>query len=220
MYPDYYPARSRRPLIIGAVIVLVVLVLGIIGVNVLRTILSQKTVTLQATNGATVKFGYPGDSDGGPEISEVLAETNTTTTIKVKAGDYVAEFSGEGMQSQKKVYDITEDTTIESPKLAYSKERLATELQAQKPAIQQATATIPQLNGYRVALEGLYGQGDWYGAVMVPPNQQTQDVLLIILHKKNGTWQLVGQPSLTFYVGDYPDVPVQLIRDINNYQPR
>ncbi len=219
MYPDY-PTRSKRPYIIFGLVAAVVLVLAIVGINVLRNELSKKTVTLQATNGTTIKFGYPGDSEGGPTISEVLAETTTTTAIKVKAGDYVVVFSGNGMQTEKKAYDITENTTIASPQLAYSKERLAEELQSQQPAIQQAIAGIPQLKGYTTAFAGLYGQGDWYGAVMVPPNPQAQDILLLIMNRRNGTWYVVGEPSLTFYLPDHRDVPAQLIRDINNYQPR
>lgn len=221
MPPNYqYPApQSKRKLI--ALIVIFGALVGtlVIGLIILSNALSKKTVLLEPAANTTIALGLLENSEGPPAVSQTLIETSSPNKIKVEPGWYGARFSGEGLETKLEQIEIKEDMTITSPILNYTPERLNQLLEQQGPTIQQTFMNRPELAGYRVAYQKLYQQADWYAAVLMPPNPQTQDILRIILHKKDNAWQVAAGPSIIFYIGNYPDVPQPVIRNVNNQQP-
>lgn len=176
--------------------------------------LNKKLVALQPTPGTTITLGKPNSE--GRAITQPIIETTQLSQVRVQPGIYAVVFSGDGYVSSYKELEITGPTTIETPELSYTSERLAAELPQQAPAIHAIIASLPELKGYTTTAEQLYGQGQWYGATLAPPNPATRDTLRVILQKQDSVWQVAAGPAIVFYIGDYPRIPAYVVRGVNN----
>ena len=208
------PGSSRLPrlaLIFGIPLV----ILAVLGYALYHQFIYLKVVQLQPTAGNTISFGTSGD--GEPHIAKTLLTSSSgLVSMRVKPGTYAAQFTAPDSQGQTTVYNVTKATTIKSPTLDFTTVKLQQLLATQVSAIQAVIANNPSSAGYTVTDGQLYKQGDWYAAKLVPSNQDTQDVLRIILNKQGNTWVVAAGFKLVFYVKAYPTIPADVIRDVNN----
>lgn len=205
--------RNRKILIAAAVAV----ILFFIAATIISNIASQKTVTLKPANGITMTFGTASHEEEDAGIVEEIVKTSSEEkTVRVKTGTYAVLYSGDGIKQTRELIELVEDTTITPPKPRYTDERLTSMLQKERPTIETALRANSKTATYSTEGDQLYQDGTWFAARLVPANRQTQDALVVIMQKVNDTWKVAAQPDITLYIGDYPKIPADIIRDINN----
>ena len=205
--------RNRKILLITAITVMVV---GIAGWFI-ADFLNRKVVTLKPSNGITMTFGEPSHGEEGAGIAVELAKTSKEAKeVRVKPGFYAVIYTGQGIKQTRQLVEVKNDMTITAPSPTYSEERLAAMLKAQQTAIHSALSSNDKTNGYTPKGEALYQDGTWYAAKLVPADPINQDTLVVVMHKENDAWKVTAGPEISLYIDNYPDVPEDIIRDINN----
>lgn len=207
-------ARRRRTFVIVSALLIVGILVSIFLWN---RFIVQKVITLEAAPGTTISFGYATEGDESPGIAKEIIKTNGQAKVRVKPGWYGVLFSGQDYAGQYQNIEIPPNNLITTPNLSYSPAKLTGLLAQGKDAIRKVVSSANGLRGYRISYEKLYGRGDWYAAKLKPSNQLTQDILGIILEKKDNKWRVAAAPSIVFYIGDFPTIPEMVIRDINNH---
>src|SRR6266568_4566874 len=167
----------------------------------LSSYLSEKVVTLAPASGTKITFG------------------NFTTTanekVRVKPGTYKVSYSEEGYATLTKNISVQSATTLKTPQLDYSADRLKTLLQQNNATIHSDLAPALDTSGYTLSYEALYGRGQWYGAILTPADPTTQDIVRLIAENTNGGWKIVAGPSIVLSTVDYPNLPQSALSDIN-----
>lgn len=102
----------------------------------------------------------------------------------------------------------------------YSKDKLAALLKAEQGAIKQAlSAAYSKINLYKIDRGKLYHWGKWYGTILryKGPYSQSSDSVRVVLAKEGGVWKIkTDPPDITLSKFVFPDVPVDILRDVNN----
>lgn len=205
--------RNRKVLIIVAIVVAVVGTAGWF----IADFLNKKVVTLKPSNGVTMTFGEPSHGEEGAGIAKEIAKTSKETKeVRVKPGFYAVIYTGQGIKQTRQLVEVRKDVTITAPTPTFSDERLLALLQDQKSAINAVLSSNDKTQGYTPKNELLYEDGTWYAAKLVPADPINQDTLVVILHKENNTWKVAADPAITLYIADHPEIPEDIIRDINN----
>jgi len=198
------------------IIVLLALVVGIIaGVGVVYGVIFNKVVlTVEPAAGTRTIINKASENS-----SPLVVDTTINVSQTVSKGTYTVTFSGDTYQQKTSYITVNKNTTIQTPVLLHSPDYLITQLPKESAAAQKAFIGLPQLAGYTVVYQSLYEQGDWYGAVLLPKDPTTQDILRIILNKNDkGTWETSAGPSIVFYTGKYPSIPPQVVKAVSNKQ--
>ena len=92
---------------------------------------------------------------------------------------------------------------------------LKAELDSIMPVIKTRINKIPNTTIGQIKL---FGHGEWCGATIEyreTSNASIYDKYRIIL-KKDSSWSITAHPQLIFSYEDYPDIPKQLIRQVNS----
>jgi len=187
-------------------------------------------VTIIPNNDTTITVGT--STDNQLAIQKPNIKTNQLLTKKIKKGNYQVLYSQPGYQDKIVSVSINKNTTIKSMDLDYTPERLNQILNQDKNII-QTTVLSTVTTGYSIIKEDIYKKGDWYSAVLMPnswyrtdlpadyhpkqPNpNNTLYILRVVLHKDNGGWRVAAGPSIVLSIGDYPSIPQEIIRTVNN----
>jgi hypothetical protein len=142
--------------------------------------------------------------------------TNTKVTIRINPGTYQIVFSGNGYASQTIHPSIQQSTTYTTPTLDYTTEHLGSLLVNDRTAIRNTIIPGLNLSGYTITYESLYKQGQWYGAILTPPDVVNQDIVRLVAEYKDGKWQVVAGPDIYLYINKYPAIPQDVMLAINN----
>jgi hypothetical protein len=177
---------------------------------------SKKFVTLRPSLGVTATFGVPKDSENESTLQKIILTTTSQTRIKIKKGFYMVRFSQPGRVPQYQYLHLKTDTTITSPQMPYVQASLNEMLETKKSAIDQQLASNPATSNYTPGYQQLYNIGTWFAATLRPTNTSDAE-RRIILHKVDGGWTVAAGPEQSFYIGEYPSIPQNVIRDINNH---
>lgn len=200
--------RTRLFIILGAVVVIG----GVIGIQVVSYFNSFAKVTLMPSNSATITIG-PADSEGTMKTES--ASANSEQTVRLKKGSYAIKYSGNDYMDAFDNLNLTKATTVKTPNLVYKDAKLATLLQTERTsASQKALSAAP--SGYKIRNEKLYQTGNWYGAILVPVDPSVQDILLVVLEKKDNTWTVAVTPRITIFKEEFPAVPPAVISHVEN----
>ena len=148
-----------------------------------------------------------------------VASLNQNSVLNLKKGDYVVVVDNPANYSSG-YYSLTaaQDLVTLSINPSYSKEKLGRLFETEGLSIHQTiNALYPNLNDYYSVLsERLYVHGDWYGEVL-KPNSPDIDVARLVFKKESGQWKLaVNKPELVISQIIYPDIPIEVLSDINN----
>ena len=229
---NYFTNIPRNKLIIRFIIVLFVLI--IITVSSFFAwdyFVNQKVVTLNPSAGTTITIGEQARDEMA--IGKQIASTNSLKSIRLQSGVYIVIFTGTSdYQDEYQSISIDKSTEIKTPDLKYTDEKLGRLLVSEKPAIQNVITPILPNPGYQIDNESLYEIGNWYGARLIPGgwylsppssnilpglinDNNTEDMLRVILKNDNGQWKLMAGPSIIFAIDDYPDIPEDVIRTTN-----
>lgn len=208
--------NNHKKLIINIVIAIIVAtVVIIVGVILWNYLIFQKVVTLNPTAGTTIAIGS--QVGEGTDIGTLLTKTSTKQILRLEPGHYVVQYSGtKDYQDQSIVINIVETTELTTPKLKLTQNKLDALLAIEKPAAQNAFSLVFDVDGYNITDDKLYQQGDWYSARLVP-NNSSLDTLRVIMKKENGQWKVAAGPSIIFFIGDYPNIPQNVISVTNKF---
>lgn len=220
-YPNYdytainleREAQNRRTLVRTVLAVITALVV-LFALWVL--VLNKRSVTLAPAKGTTISIGTVAVEEDGGNIRTLITRTSSEKTIRLKPGTYAILFSGNGYEDIPKDVTIDSNITIKTPAMQYTQDKLNTILGSERDAIRARLFAGTNLVGYTPDQEKLYDMGEWYSAQLMPDNINTQDKLVVIMHKENGEWKVVAKPSLIFFTLDYPNIPTDVIRTVNN----
>lgn len=179
---------------------------------------NHKSVSLEASPGTKIELGIAGDHDesAGEYIKKLLVQTDNTTKVRLKTGSYIVRYSGDGLQEEYDEIHVPEITSIKTPVLSYSGDKLSEQLKKEKPSIDAVLRPLIQKGGYTIGYEALFVHGNWYAAGLVPAKSSNQDIVRIILSKKSGEWKISAGPAMVFYLPDLPGIPEIVIRYVNN----
>lgn len=154
--------------------------------------------------------------------SQIASTSEKTTTIRVpKYSTVYVKYIGEDGYAT----DSQDVAMSDSPKSItidpfYSKERLASLLESEQSDITSAISAyqsdISKL--YTIRNHTLYRFGEWASAELIWKGEygQNTDNLHVILKKEEDTWKVVEQPSILYYYKNYPNIPIDVLRAVNN----
>lgn len=199
--------KRKLVIIIGVSLTIALLVYGITYALSLRKV----TITLEGrTESVTIH-------DEGDRELKYLSESGS---LRLQEGDYYAMPSGEGLTTDKIGFTVTDQgaaITIDPP---LTKEFLEDALAGEESAIEAAIASkYPDLYPlYTIESGTLYHHGEWYGGLLAPKvsdRRDRRDPYRIVLHKKDGNWEVVRRPEYVLTSSRYGEVPIDILRHIN-----
>lgn len=149
-----------------------------------------------------------------------VKEFSSTGSVLLKEGDYYIIPEGESIASDKINFSVGDKDTSIPVEPSYTPESLEAELEKEVSAIETAViSTYPSIvDGYSLEEGSLYKKGDWFGGLLIPETvseRDQKDYYRVILQKKDGTWKVVRRPEYTLSSSRYEEVPVDILRDIN-----
>jgi flagellar basal body-associated protein FliL len=150
-----------------------------------------------------------------------LAEVKNTQTIRLQEGNYAAIAGGDNYDRAAFYFSVNKNdstVTIDPP---YSDTYLKNALTAELPAIKAAlTKAFPSVAASFDTADGkLYKEGEWYATALTqhPADPRDEgDTYYTIMKKDNGTWTVIGKPSLVLTTVDFKDVPTDIVKDANH----
>jgi hypothetical protein len=191
--------------------------------------LVKKVVTLNPSAGSKISL-----TKITPKGSvSIVANVDTQKKLRLRTGNYTATFSaGTDYEELINPISIKGSVTISTPELNFTATKLSGLLVNEEPDIQKLITALPISKDYSLAGESLLKQGQWYGAELYPDNwydtsvaessgyrsanpNNTLDIVRIIAKKENGQWKVVAGPAVIFYIGDFKDIPADVIRATN-----
>ena len=151
----------------------------------------------------------------------IIKKLTSDSKISLQKGDYyyiVKAPMFDSTQYQFSVTDSNNDITVDPN---YSAAYLASVLLDEKPAIDNLIKTTypTDINNYSFITEQLFQKGEWYGAVLrnnIYIQGGLSDPYRIILHKVNNTWTIVHYPEIVVTTSNNPNVPVDILNQVNN----
>lgn len=188
---------------------------------------SFQTVQINLSKNVSVTVYKSGDNHDDPldyATDKPIASITASEKLKLKKGSYVL-VSRENPDIKKilqgfSLEDRSETLTIY---VQYSDSKLGDILKQEGGTIRAAIrAQVPNLQSlYDISREKLYHTGDWYGALLTykgPASQLTNDSLRLIAKKDGQNWKVVtAPPQIVFSIELYPDIPQDIIREVNNF---
>ena len=75
-----------------------------------------------------------------------------------------------------------------------------------------------EMVGFEVRGMRLFGRGEWAGVVLETKKGQedgTEITYGVVVKKTDGGWEIVGRPELVVTVYTHPEVPVEVLRMVN-----
>lgn len=204
--------QNKKSLVYYTVSLLVVFGLVVGGYKLMSLYLSYKKVVLNPTSGTHIILGT--SNSDSPAVDNILIQADTKTSKRIKNGYYFVKYGGDGYENLVDSVNVNKSIVLTTPLLSYSRARLTQLLSTERSSAQKAIKIKLPDSNYSIKSEKLYQQGQWYGAVMAP-NNHTQDNLLVIAKKENNNWLVVAGPTIIFTLSDYPNIPQQVIKDMN-----
>lgn len=205
-------ARVRKIVLLYGIVAAIVIA---VGTGFLWWSTNHKTIELDPTAGSEITFGIPTKND--KDFDEIILKTDRNTKLTAAPGRYMIRFASEGFETKTIVRDIQNDSKFTTPPLPFVKSKLEQRFDAQKEELHTALNAQSQLPpGFRIVYENVYEQGNWYGAVLIPPVDMGVDNQRIIMHLEEGEWKIIGMDTI-FTPRDYPGVPNSVLNDINNH---
>lgn len=204
---------KKKYIIIASVLIL--LLFAGLGANYL---LSLRKITFTLQNDVTGASVY--DS----KDKEVKRFEKEGGSALLRAGRYYAIPAGENISKDKINFTVDDKDSTITINPAYSSEYLAKLLKKEKSAIEAAITKkyTSALSDYTLERGALYNHGEWFGGLLAPKVSHTRDrrdPYRIVLHKKDDSWEVVRRPEYILTASRYQEVPVDILRKINELVP-
>lgn len=200
--------KNKLPIIIGAALIAILLILGITYLMSLRK----------------VSFALSSDVDSAVVYTskkQKVREITSSSSVLLTKGTYYAVPAGKNISDKPINFTVKEkDTTIVIDP-AFADAYLKEQLKIERPSIVSAiTSKYPSLiDSFTLTHETLYKRGDWLGGLLEPKVsdiRQQKDPYRIVLHKKDKEWQVVRRPEYILTSSRYEEVPIDVLRAVNS----
>jgi len=220
---NYIKNKSKVKLI-SLLMLLIVLIAAV--VVLWDYFIIQKEVTLSPSPNTVIAVSYS-------KTNQPITKATSTEKIHLQPGTYTVRFTGtRDYQEESESVVVDKSITIKTPTLNYTDAKLSQLLATEGSIVHSVLmAAIPN-TVYKINNEKLFETGNWYCAQLIPNDwydptvpsdyiprpinvNNTLDMLKVIMKKGNDTWKPVAGPSIVFYVGDYPNIPPDIIRAAN-----
>ena len=207
-----YPAQSSRFSKTG--IILIALLVGVVfaGGAYFHHESFIKKVTFVNPGSGTIKIGTI-DTETGT-LKDVLGDSSKTPAVRLHTGKYAVVYGAPGYDSRTALVTLKQSLGLSLPTLDYTKEHLQQLQAVETPAINQAVVTTTGAAAVTISDLRLYQRGQWAAAHL---KADGADIQSVILEKQGNTWNMVAGPAILFSIQEHPDIPSDIIRDINNF---
>jgi len=198
------------------IIISILVVLTVTSLAIYSYINSFQFITIKyRTSEGTVKLYDASKSDGEP-----LRTVASNEQIKIKKGNYTLKWTGEHITLDKQSLQVKDIPVTETIIFTYSDQYLAELLKKDYSLItNRLNQSYPNISSlYTVSRAKLYDRGEWFGAILTYKGKDgnNRDTLRVIAKKDDGEWNIVSDPpSLLLSTKEYPNVPQNVIQDIN-----
>lgn len=197
-------------------IVTSLLVVVVIGVGSLFYYLSFKTVAFTIVPDDIEVVVFNRDNN---EVGRLTQDGS----LRLQAGSYTANPVSETYSSTPVPFSVSDQDIRVSVDPSYSLDRLDDILDKEEPTIVQKLRDTytDVINNFTIEPGKLYEKGDWY-ATLLPqnplPGGQQGDVYRVVLQKIDNQWQIVAGPAIILTSPQNPDIPDEILSDINEKQ--
>jgi hypothetical protein len=179
-------------------------------------------VTINFPQGVKVSIYNDSGGDGAFNYNpnqKPLFTLESSQKIQTERGvyDFVIDNSNNDYDNPVTKQPIDYGTTEVILKPVYTETKLASLLPTIKPAaLGGLYAAYPLIQqNYTISKDGLYGVGDWYGAVIAPKNP-AMDTLRVILHKEGSSWKMaIKEPVISIGKPSNSNIPPAVIEQVD-----
>jgi len=186
----------------------------IAGYIVIYNYLNSTDITINTKNISSYNVKLSG--------SIIHSSTQKDDIVRVpKSSNISIEFKGiDGYETNTREISIGQSPKSITVEPFYSKERLATLAESERSLISKNINTyntdISKL--YTLSDYTLYRFGEWACVTLEWKGKYSQnsDDQRVILKKESDDWKVVGEPSILFFYKNYPDIPIDILRSVNN----
>lgn len=207
-----------KKLIIWLVPGLLIIVSILLVIGGIREEKSKINVILESKNLTSAKL-YSSKSDGHEYVKNKLIASISAgekKQMKVAWGFYIVEFyESNETRNTLSEYPISIDTTILTPDLIFTKSKLEEIANNEKEAIIKSPNLQELSKVYSFGEIVMYGKGDIAGIELISKNVDI-DHKKAIIEKKDSSWVLIAGPEIIIEKRDFPNIPLELLRQINN----
>lgn len=222
---------NNRRIIVLLIVFSCILIAAFVGIKTLR---SYKLVTVQFAEGLTDVtariYSYEGENhevglDKLIADQQPVKQLTSSGSFKLRQGEYVIIAEGVGYEQYLQPFELNEPKVL-TVNLNYTPQKLAEMLPSQKAIVDNViTTTVPNFNNtYKLSGGKLYGQGEWYGAIIEPniseeqARQSYNDRFGVVAKKDSkGIWRVITvPPEIILSSVKYPQIPRDLLIDLNN----
>lgn len=189
--------------------------------------LSLRTLVISYENISSVSVYKTGEINNGDSGKPVAKITFSGQQIKIPAGPYTLYYdANQNYESRYTEINLSEKRQVVSLSPKYSARYLDGLLADESSNINAAIRKkYPKVGDHYTIQRGkLYGNGDWYGTILVykiknlrPQDLFKIDSLRIVLKKDGEVWVVKTDPpdiSLSKYA--YPDIPEDVLSEVNS----
>ncbi len=209
--------RRQTILLIGLVLVFIIFL------SIINYFRSTQTYKISFENSNNVKVH---------DVSNAIDKEKKHVKDIGKSGDSIRLKNGYRYDISYKGNDGYEsgDISISTPSSAreikispyYSSARLSDQLNKEvEPIHQKVKSHYRNIHLYEIQKGRLYHYGEWYGTTLkyVGSDPFNSDTLRIVLKKESGVWVVkTDPPNISLSKFDHPDIPEDILRDINRLQ--
>jgi hypothetical protein len=157
---------------------------------------------------------------GKEELVAKVSENGQVVRLNKNRGYSITYRGNEGYEDGAITIDSSQGKEINIDP-SYTRGKLDSLLESEwQPAHQAVIETYDNVDQYEIQKGKLYRHGEWYGTTMkyVGKDIFNADTLRIVLLKKDGKWVVkTDPPNITLSKFIHPDVPVEILRDVNNF---
>ena len=184
---------------------------------------SSEGISISLDPGVKAKIVKQNNTPSDSLSDQTIASFDTSFSGKLKHGNYVLITTDSG-----KFQAISHQFTMGSKPVSlkiqqpYSSTELTSLLKTEQANIDQAfntkysTYSLSYGYSYKVQQGQLLDRGEWFGALLVPDNNQ-YDTLRFVMQKKDGRWLLTTDPpNIVLSSIIYPEVPKDVLDTVNS----
>ncbi len=182
---------------------------------------SQQFIIVKYKNTSKVTIQKVGE--GARSLEKETVYKKSGEKIKVSKGNYLLKYTGsDGYSSDYRKIDVSNKPVYISLDPDYSQQKLSSILGEEFESIKNVLNTkYKNINEYNIQKGKLYKKGQWYATTLqyIGSDESNYDTLRLVMEKKDGKWVLVtNPPNIVLGSKDYPNIPLDILQDINNVQ--
>ncbi len=206
--------NQKKIIILSGVVLIALITAGFI----VQYILSHHTVTFNFKRD-NLKISIRQQLDNNKYSN--TGSLSQSGSLSLVNGDYIIDIESTNPQKpiSKEIVKFSvhnTNATIDiNPRL--SDAYLNNILENNRKVIHEIIKSKYSLAGYELSKERVIGDGDWYAAIFTQGsvNRENGDEYFIVAKRSGDTWSIVTAPRLVVTSHEYPDIPQDILDQVN-----